>query len=76
MQDKKGGFWFTTKTGKHVHVEEGETPKQAAERRLKANKVRRIRKYLYPTSLRQGTRILKAKIFLPNPKPRRNENLR
>jgi hypothetical protein len=35
MQDKKGGFWFTTKTGKHVHVEDGETPKQAAERAFK-----------------------------------------
>ena len=35
MQDNKGGFWFTTKTGKHVHVEEGETPKQAAERAFK-----------------------------------------
>lgn len=29
---RRRGFWFTTKTGQHIYVEEDETPKQACER--------------------------------------------
>lgn len=31
---KSGDFWFTTKTGKKVHVLEGETPKEATKRAI------------------------------------------
>lgn len=29
---RRRGFWFTTKTGQHIYVDEDETPKQACER--------------------------------------------
>lgn len=29
---RRRGFWFTTKTGQHIYVEENETPKEACER--------------------------------------------
>lgn len=29
---RRRGFWFTTKNGQHIYVEEGETPKEACER--------------------------------------------
>ena len=31
---RRRGFWFTTKTGQHIYVDEDETPKQACERVL------------------------------------------
>ena len=34
MAEKESGYWFTTETGVHIHVEEGETPEQAINRRF------------------------------------------
>lgn len=32
MAEKENGYWFTTETGAHVHVEDGETPNEAINR--------------------------------------------
>lgn len=32
ISSRRRGFWFTTKTGQHIYVDDDETPKQACER--------------------------------------------
>lgn len=36
-EKKEDGYWFTTENGKHVHVEDGQTPKEAVEERFGGN---------------------------------------
>lgn len=38
MAEKESGYWFTTETGVHVHVQDGETPEQAVNRYFGKNK--------------------------------------
>lgn len=38
MAEKESGYWFTTETGVHVHVGDGETPEQAINRRFREGK--------------------------------------
>ena len=34
MTDKNKGYWFSLENGKHIHVGEGETPKEATEKAI------------------------------------------
>ena len=75
MQDKKGGFWFTTKTGKHVHVEDGETPKQAAERAFKGKQSQSDKKVSLSYEPETRDADIKGEDFFADPETSKKQDL-